>query len=84
MDQPDSTSNLTILPAPAALERHYHVPEVARMWGLSENKVRHIFRNEPGVLQSKLRTLTPRKRQHIALRIPESVVLRVHNRLSVA
>jgi len=70
-------------PAPA-LERHYTVAEVAQQWGWSETKVREVFREEPGVLQTKLRTLRPRKRENVTLRIPESVLLRVHARLSVA
>jgi len=67
----------------AALERHYGVKEVAEMWGWSETKVRDVFRAEPGVLQSQLRTLRPRKRQNVTLRIPESVLLRVHGRMAV-
>lgn len=69
---------------PAALERHYTVAEVAQQWGWSETKVREVFREEAGVLQTKLRTLRPRKRENVTLRIPESVLLRVHARLSVA
>lgn len=66
-----------------ALERHYSVPEIAEMWGLSPQTVREMFRNEPGVLQTKLRTLRSGKRQNVAFRIPETVLLRVHSRLSV-
>lgn len=67
----------------AALERHYTVAEVAQLWGFSEAKVQRIFRGAEGVLQSQLRTLRPRKRQHVSLRIPESVLLRVHGELAV-
>jgi hypothetical protein len=67
-----------------AIERHYSVAQVAELWGWSETKVREVFRDEPGVLQSQLRTLRPRKRQNVTLRIPESVLFRVHNRMSVA
>jgi hypothetical protein len=66
------------------LERHYTVAEVAEMWGLSETKVRHLFRDAPGVLQTKLRTLRPRKRQHVGLRIPESVLIRVHGEMAIS
>lgn len=66
-----------------ALERHYTVAQIAELWGWSETKVREVFRDEPGVLQTQLRTLRPRKRQNVSLRIPESVMLRVHDRLSV-
>jgi hypothetical protein len=69
---------------PRALERHYTVAEVAAAWGLSESKVRELFRDEPGVLQTQLRTLRPRKkRQNISVRIPETILLRVHARLSI-
>jgi hypothetical protein len=34
-----------------ALEKHYSVPELAKIWFLSENTVRRIFLEEPGVLK---------------------------------
>lgn len=71
-------------PANAAFERHYSVAQVAELWCWSETKVREVFREEPGVLRSQLRTLRPRKRQNVTLRIPESILLRVHERMSVA
>jgi len=67
----------------AALEKHYSVSEVCKLWGWSRTKVLEVFRDEPGVLQSHLRTLRPRKRQNVTVRIPESVLLRVHGRLTV-
>jgi hypothetical protein len=67
-------------PIPTALERHYTVGEVAELWNLSETKVREMFMDEPGVLKTQLRTLRARKRQNVSLRIPESIVLRVHAR----
>ena len=63
-----------------ATERHYSVPEVAKMWKLSDEKVREIFRNEPGVLKLNCPE-TLRKRGYCTLRIPESVLKRVHERL---
>jgi len=63
---------------PLALEQHYTVQEIADRWRLCPNTVREWFRNEPGVLHTKLRTLRPRKRENTKLTIPESVVLRVH------
>jgi AraC-like DNA-binding protein len=66
-----------------ALERHYTVAEVAKNWGLSERKVRRMFQDAPGVLQSNLRTLRARKRPHVCLRIPESVLIRVHGEMAV-
>jgi len=66
-----------------AFERHFTVNQVAELWGLSDNTVRRVFRDEPGVLRTQIPTLRARKRQNVTLRIPESVVHRVHSRLSV-
>jgi hypothetical protein len=33
------------------LEPHYSVQDIADSWGLCENAVRDIFRNEPGVVR---------------------------------
>lgn len=66
-----------------ALERHYSVSEIVELWGWSDRKVRRVFSDEPGVLQTQLRMLRPRKRQNITLRVPESVLLRVHERMRV-
>lgn len=63
--------------AALGLERHYSVSEIAKMWALSEKTVRRMFENEDGVLQWGSPE-TRRKRGYITLRIPESVLLRVH------
>jgi hypothetical protein len=57
-----------------------HSPaEIAHMWGLSTDSVRRLFRNEPGVL-----AISPRqskgKRAYLTLRIPQSVLERVHRK----
>ncbi len=57
-------------------ERHYSVTDVAKLWGLSRDSVRRIFRREPGVMVIGDR--------YVTLRIPESVLERVHRRLSNA
>jgi hypothetical protein len=66
----------------AAQQRHYSVQEVAVLWQLSKDSVRRLFKNEPGVL-----AISPRqrrgKRAYVTLRIPSSVVERVHRRLSL-
>lgn len=54
-------------------ERHYSVTDVAKLWGLSRDSVRRLFRREPGVLVMGER--------YVTLRIPESVLERVHRRL---
>jgi len=61
----------------AALERHYTVSEVATLWQLSEDTIRNIFRDVPGVL--KLASPEKRfKRGYCVLRIPESILQQVH------
>lgn len=65
-----------------ALERHYTLLQVAEMWGWSDETVRRVFRDEPGVLRTALPSLSARKRKNFALRIPESVLVRVHERLT--
>lgn len=63
-----------------ALEKHYSVGEVAKSWGLSGNTIRRIFEKEPGVIEWG--TAEGRyTRGYRTLRIPESVMLRVHRRL---
>src|SRR6266478_5713602 len=62
-------------------ERHYGVVEIAQLWNLSTDKVRELFENEPGVLVIGERS--PRhKRRYVTLRIPQTVLERVHLRLS--
>ena len=64
-------------------EKHYSVAEVARLWDLSEKTIRRMFENEPGVLcwgKSETRF----RRGYRTLRIPETVVLRVHRQLRIA
>lgn len=64
----------------AALEKHYSIQEISELWQLSEDTVRKIFRDVPGVL--KLGSPERRhKRGYFLLRIPESVVQRVHEGL---
>ena len=69
--------------ASQASERHYSVAEVAEMWNLSVNTVRRIFENEPGVLAiGEPRPKYGRRRGKVTLRIPQSVLQRVHRRRS--
>jgi hypothetical protein len=64
----------------AALEKHYTVKEVASMWSLSDFTIRKIFKDEPGVI--KIGEGERRyKRSHFVLRIPESVLIRTHEKL---
>ncbi|HEX4004137.1 MAG TPA: hypothetical protein VHX36_15910 [Candidatus Acidoferrales bacterium] len=74
-------SSQSQLETSAHAERHYAVTEIAEMWNLSVDKVRSLFEREPGVLI--IGEQNPRhKRRYVTLRIPESVVERVHYRLS--
>jgi|SRR6516162_2184554 len=63
-----------------ALEKHYRVSELAKLWGFCPGTVIKLFSGEPGVL--KLQGPSG-KRKYTTLSIPESVALRIHERLSV-
>jgi hypothetical protein len=63
-------------------ERHYVVAEVATMWSLSKDAVRRMFQNEPGVLVLGRRS-AGRKRRYTTLRIPQSVLERVHRQYTL-
>ncbi len=62
-----------------AMERHYTPEEVAEAWGVSADTVRRIFDGEAGVLVIENHRAGSRRR-HRTLRIPASVVDRVHRR----
>jgi hypothetical protein len=60
-------------------ERHYSVEELTELWGMSDDFVRRLFLHEPGVIVFfKSR---PGRRVYRTIRIPESVVQRVHRRM---
>lgn len=64
-----------------ALEPHFTVREIAEMWHVSDDTVRKVFRDEPGVLaigseESRF------KRGYVTLLVPESVVKTVHRKHS--
>ena len=69
--------------AASSAERHYAPSEVAAIWGLSIDSVRRLFECEPGVLVIDNGRLTASKRKYRTLRIPQSVLDRVHRRLSI-
>lgn len=66
--------------APAAAERHYSPAEIADRWNLDVETIRRLFQSEPGVvaLQSPIKK---GRRRYTTLRIPETVLERVHKRL---
>jgi hypothetical protein len=61
---------------------YYTVDEIAAMWKVSRDTVRRLFRNESGVL-----AISPRRRRgtrsYTTLRVPQSVLDRVHRKLSI-
>ena len=63
------------------VEIHYSPAQVAEKWGLDVDTVRSLFENEPNVLIVN-RPGTRHKRRYRTFKIPESVMVRVHNRLS--
>jgi hypothetical protein len=60
---------------------HFTVQELAKLWGLSVDKIRELFENEPDVI--KIQSLPKKgKRRYTTLRIPEPVAARVQRRIS--
>jgi hypothetical protein len=62
-------------------EHHFTPQELAELWSVSVQTIREIFEREEGVLKIG-RDGTRTRRRYKTLRIPESVVERVHTRLS--
>ncbi|MCS7042739.1 MAG: hypothetical protein NZR01_08100 [Bryobacteraceae bacterium] len=65
---------------PDALERHYSLAEVAKLWGISRESARRLFRGRPSVLHLRSLGLSGR-RAYVTLRIPASVLRQVHREL---
>ena len=61
-----------------AVQKHYRVKELAGLWGFSENTIIKLFSHEDGVLRLESPT---GKRKYATLSIPETVAIRVHERL---
>ena len=51
------------------------------MWNYSENTIRRLFRNEPGVLKIG-NPETRFRRKYFKLSIPESLLMRIHQQKS--
>lgn len=62
-------------------EKHYTVQELAAMWGFSEDTVRRMVMHEPGVLNWPGMGSVSGKRVYTTRKIPESVALRIYERL---
>jgi hypothetical protein len=69
-------------PTSPAFERHFTVKELASLWNLSEDTVRRCFQRERGVVEVTGRKKMS-KRRYATLRIPESVAIRVHAKMSL-
>ena len=67
--------------AAPALERHFSPDELGTIWGLSADTIRRLFEREPGVLGIEHLKAKGRRRYR-TFRIPESVALRVHRRIT--
>ncbi len=67
-------------PVDLANEKHYSVIEIAKLWALSEKTVRRIFEREPGVIHWSTEERL-HKRGYRTLRVPETVLHRVHRKL---
>ncbi len=67
-----------VMLAPSATEKHYSPQEVAATWGLHPKTIIRIFSDEPGVLRIG-ETGRRNKRDHVVLRIPQSVLERVYS-----
>lgn len=61
--------------------QHFSVQELAHLWGLGVDKIRELFKDEPGVIKIQ-RPLKRGRRVYTTLRIPENVAERVQRRLS--
>jgi hypothetical protein len=80
MRQRNGSDSYALSPTPFS-DRHYSVKEIAELWSLSPDVVRRLFEREPGVLVLGDFD-SPYKRRYRTLRIPQSVLERVHRRMS--
>jgi hypothetical protein len=62
-------------------EKCYSIPEISKLWNISVDLARDTFADEPGVLKWQ-RPATKTKRPYSLLRVPESILVRVHRRLT--
>jgi len=76
----DMASASGLAPIDLANEKHYSIIEISKLWALSQKTVRKIFEDEPGVIQWGTEE-TRHKRGYRTLRVPETVLLRVHRKL---
>jgi hypothetical protein len=77
-----ASASLPLAAASGFAQRHYSVAEIATLWSLSSDAVRKLFQDEPGVLVIGGQG-SPHKRRYTTLRVPESVLQRVHRRMTI-
>ena len=77
MTSSSSAVSSSAAPTGVEFEPHYAPKQVSKLWGVSADTVRKIFANEPGVLCFGTGE-TRHKRGYFIMRIPESVMRRVH------
>jgi hypothetical protein len=66
-------------PQGVEFERHYSAGEIGKLWNLSGETIRTMFENEPGVLRIGEGD-SRKKRAYFTMRVPESVMRRVHQK----
>lgn len=74
----DSKDTEDVPKKPRFALRHYTVTEVALLWRLSDDAIRALFENEPGVIV--FGDQRPGRRRYRTIRIPEDVLERVHRK----
>ena len=76
---PDGENRFVL--AKPQVEKHFSPKELASSWGVDSETIRYVFMGEKGVVKFDRRVSDPNKSLP-TLRIPESVAVRVHRRLS--
>lgn len=66
--------------AALAFEPHYKAAELAKLWKVSYGIVLNRAKDMPGVI--RIGNLNSRKRTHIAISIPRSVAMQIHDELT--
>ena len=80
MPESSHLASFSASPVDLANEKHYSVIEISKLWALSQKTVRRIFEREPGVIHWGSEE-SRHKRGYRTLRVPETVLLRVHRKL---
>jgi hypothetical protein len=65
-------------PEDLAFEKHYTCKELGKVWGLSDETIRRMFEDTPGVLRISNPKIRSKRKTRVSMRIPASVAARVH------